>query len=918
MKKHIAFSLIVAATLFAGLFLLIGGNPASASHQNLPAEARAGTYRLSTTDGLTLTLSADGLVTGLQIGGRELVAAPGPALTLRDLSQAGQVDTPNLLANPGFEDGLDQWHEALNQGLEVSVVLSPTHSGGHALAFTNDKQTTAVAGYAGKLVAVAPGQRYRLSAWFLSSTGYITHPMGTPPLMQMKIWQKFQPSNGIYVMWYGESKKSLGAPELVTPLHTNATRWRLIRGEVTAPLGATRARFVVGARLSDQTLWVDDAAFVPSPERELSLSGVVAPCPGQGGCLQQTATLTNGLAITVTYTADADHIAVHADIADTTGQNRALDVGWGVPVVMAGGTWWDDAHTARTITGTRRYANEISAIYDGWQSMSLYPYAGVQIGEDAGLALGLPLDRPQVALLSYDGRSNRYSALYHLGISPQAVKVGPHATFDLMLYRFDPSRGFRDVIARHQKMQASAYTTPRAQGLYDYQGRSQGQYYTRWGAHTVRQEDDANVYSAQYTSSDLVLRVARSEKPRPTMDDIMHVLTLTLHSPYTESVALAQAITNSATVDPDGEWSLKQVGVFAWDTGHWEAAWAGDVDPDIERGLAPFLMDYRIDRAFSVTTRAGAHLDGVQIDNFMTTPTFDLRPEALAAADWPLGYTPHTYQPAVHTGFAQEEFLAYLRRYLDEKWGRDRGITVNFWGLGHPNYLGRYIDGFGSEGQLQPNGEGENFNPQILDYRRALAAKRPYLFTVQASGVTAVQAYTTCQLALLYGVHPGHGPNGHGWDPAADRIISDTARLVGRYWAAGWEPLTYARADDDRVWIERFGRVATFSRQESGNGLYFTVHNRSDMARTATVTMESTPLGIADPAAIVLTDIAITQTIPFNLVNGDIRFDLPLGPRQTRVVRVSGGVQQPTPSPTPTASPVRFYVPLMIRESDGL
>ena len=42
---------------------------------------------------------------------------------------------------------------------------------------------------------------------------------------------------------------------------------------------------------------------------------------------------------------------------------------------------------------------------------------------------------------------------------------------------------------------------------------------------------------------------------------------------------------------------------------------------------------------------------------------------------------PHTYQPAVHTSFAFHEYLAFLRKHLDDNWGTDRGITINFWGV---------------------------------------------------------------------------------------------------------------------------------------------------------------------------------------------------------------------------------------------
>ncbi len=888
MKHRLLLSTAFAVFLLTATFLVM--------------QARLLEYTLTTADGLSLALDRNGRITALSIGGRHLPVTPGPALQLRDLSDAGSVITPNLVVNPGFETGLSPWSQTLNQGLDVSVVVSPTHGGGHALAFTDPRTRTGQAGYASNFISVTPGRRYRLSGWFLSSTGYVTKPTGTPPLTQMAIWRGFQPNNGLYVVWLDEHGTSLGPPELVAPLHAEASRWRLIRGEVTAPAGARQARAIVGVRISDQTVWVDDVAFVPSPEPYISLGGTVTPCPGRENCLRQTTTFTGGLVITITYTAHSDHISVHGDIADTTGRDRALDVNWGIPLTAAGGTWWDDAHTSRTIAAGEFYANEISAIYDGWQPMSLYPYAGVQIG-DVGLALGLPLDRPQLALLAMNEATGRYGTLYHLGISPQAVKVGPHATFDLMLYRFDPAWGFRDVIARHQRMQASFYTTPRARKLYEYQGRSQGQYYTPWGVRVVQHEDGTNTYSAQYVSSDLALKVAASNRPRPTMDYLLHVVTLTLNSPYTETAAMGQAIVRSAAVDPNGEWSLKQVGIFPWDTMHWEAAWAGNVDPDIDGGLAPFLMQYRISRAFSATARAGAHLDGVQIDNFMTNPTYDLRPEALAATDWPLGFTPHTYQPAVHTGFAQEEFLDHLRRYLDENWGDDRGITINFWALGHGNYLARYIDGFGSEGGLHLDGEGDNFDPPILDYRRAIAAKRPYLFTVQASGVTASQAYTACQLALLYGVYPGHGPNGHGWDPAADQIISGTASLVGQYWAAGWGPLTYARATDDHIWIERFG-----SRDDPA-GLFFAVHNTQTFTQTASITIETRPLGLTDPTSVVLTDIAITQTLPFQMTNGDIRFGLTLGPEQTRVIRVSVA----GPQPTPTAPAAFLYMPLLLK-----
>ncbi|MFQ6059593.1 MAG: hypothetical protein ACE5MB_12020, partial [Anaerolineae bacterium] len=629
------------------------------------------------------------------------------------------------------------------------------------------------------------------------------------------------------------------------------------------PPGAAFARIAIGAKLCGEILWVDDVVLVPSPEEEVAPQGVVAPCSstmqdkgkrGQGDketgrrgdahCLVYMAALPeSGLVITVTYTAYADHIAIHGEIADTTGQDHALDVTWGVPLSLAppqgGGeswTWWDDVHTARPITNMSSYAHVVSAIYDGgWLPISLYPYAGISNG-DVGLAFGLFLDRPQLALLAYDGAGGRYGATFHLGISSQAVKVGPRTMFDLMLYRFDPAWGFRSVIACHRALQPDAYTTDLP--LYNYTDFKQDDYFTADGVQQALEHDEDNVYSAQYTKSVLSLEIMPASDPRPTLDQILAVVSDTLSSLQEKKAALARAIIQSAVVDPNGDWSLRNVAAPPWAHNWWQASWAANMDSDLTNGLASWNLDWRITPAFTATTEAGAHLDGVQIDNFMATPTFDLRPEALAVAKWPPAYTPHTYQPAVHNGFAMREYLAFLRGYLDTNWGTDRGISVNCWGLGHPNYLAEYIDGFGGEGTVESNAEGVNWNPEILDYRRAIAYGRSYLFFNHTPALTASEVYTFTRLALLYGVVPRRGAFSADWEPEAQQIMTDTMQLVMRYWAAGWEPLTYAWTDDEAVWVERFGspqsivlspqssvKIPDYGLRTSDYGLFFTVHN---------------------------------------------------------------------------------------------
>jgi len=134
MLAHWCCTFGLAVLLILGLCTALAG-------QSMPMSD----YTLSTSDGLSVSLSADGQVTSAQIAGGDLVSVPAPALLVRDLSDAGSVVAPNLVANPGFEDGPAGWVRYANSGLDVNVVVSPTHSGDAALQFAHSNDGTVTA-----------------------------------------------------------------------------------------------------------------------------------------------------------------------------------------------------------------------------------------------------------------------------------------------------------------------------------------------------------------------------------------------------------------------------------------------------------------------------------------------------------------------------------------------------------------------------------------------------------------------------------------------------------------------------------------------------------------------------------------------------------------------------------------------------
>ncbi|MFQ6034176.1 MAG: hypothetical protein ACE5KR_04870, partial [Candidatus Bipolaricaulia bacterium] len=394
-----------------------------------------------------------------------------------------------------------------------------------------------------------------------------------------------------------------------------------------------------------------------------------------------------------------------------------------------------------------------------------------------------------------------------------------------------------------------------------------------------REYDEQGIYAAQYIVGELPIKVRPSGTPRPTLNEILSAVEQLKQSSKPWDAELAQAIESSAAIDTNGDWVLKHVGTFSWDPEHWEAAWAANLDPELEGGLAKWLIDWRIGPAFEATEAIGAHLDGVEIDNFMSTPAIDLRPAALQNADHTLTYTPHTFQPGVHSGFAMFEYLQFLRGYLDTDWGEDRGISVNFWGIGHPNYLAGFIDAFGGEGKTL-DGRGTNWNPEILDYRRAVTYHKPLLFANQTPGLTEEAARRFQALALLYGVWPRQGPHGSGWSPAVNKIFEDTVALVERYWWAGWEPVTDAKADDPAIWVEQFG-------DDPAEGIFFAVYNSADEPVSFTLTIDGAALGLDSGDSITVTELATGEPAAVTLTDTEIRISGRLGGEEALVYRLS-------------------------------
>ncbi len=767
-----------------------------------------GAVRLSSKDGLSLTLDSAGQVTALLINGEQTPVSATLPLVIRDLSSANTPTTPNFIENPGFEEEDFGWSPLIHNKVDIAVTTESTHTGMRSLAIRSQDQD-GIGAVISDAIPVIAGRRYRVSGHFKLEFGYVDEG-NNPTFWQDSLYNATPTISGLYVQWLNTSGVPLDeSPIVAVPLHWNAQDWHKITREIVAPPEAASVQIIAGVRPVRGSAWVDDLAWIESPEFDQPLEGSLII---EEDHVIQAGEIA-GLQVVVTYTPYSDHIAINTKITDTTGEPRAIDAAWALPLSLTEWDWWDGLRESRTITLNEDFARSVSADIAGYLPISLYPFSLIENGAQ-GLSMGLSLESPRYVLMQYDGKSERFEARAHLGISPhQADKLASSADFTLLLYQVDPTWGLRATAAKHAQINPDWYDTPADFSGYSDFDRSHFSARGVGGAR-LQESNENSVYASHYMVYELSVYMQDGDEPRPSYTEAWNSLVALSNSEINKASYPTSVICDSA-----GERHLKLISVTPWSGNRWNPIWIPTMDPDSPDSFGRYKLS-ELEKLLRETHQVGLTLDGIFIDNFISTSTMDTCPEHLAAADLPLTYDPNTYQPAMHTASAGWEFLVELRSLLDTQPEPYRSISINFWALSIPSLLSPYLDAFGGEGA---SAKGSNWNPEILDYRMATALSRPRLFANQQPDPSYEQIEDFVHQAIFYGIRPSRGENGVNWPTETETLITwgqgQTTPLVN----LGWQPIPLAFTDHPEVWVERFGDQA------------LTVHNWSDEPAEFTV-----------------------------------------------------------------------------------
>jgi len=251
---------------------------------------------------------------------------------------------------------------------------------------------------------------------------------------------------------------------------------------------------------------------------------------------------------------------------------------------------------------------------------------------------------------------------------------------------------------------------------------------------------------------------------------------------------------------------------------------------------------------------------------------------------WPYAEEPLTFdcarRPAMHQVFSHVTFARHMAEWL-----HPRGMVVFGNCVPVGPFVTPYLDILGTELFWKQGGSWTPWPDAKFNHARFMARAKPYCI-LQYSDLDVDEQTRYVKRCLFYGVFPSNqgAPDG-GWYWTDPVVVARHRPVFAKYVPfiievakAGWQPLTLAAADNDAVWLERFGE---------GNVVYFTAFNATGEPQSATVTL--------DPRAGMTAQAKLEERIQGRSVawrpGGGRRpsFDLELGPEDVAVFRVERG-----------------------------
>ena len=475
--------------------------------------------------------------------------------------------------------------------------------------------------------------------------------------------------------------------------------------------------------------------------------------------------------------------------------------------------WWPTIRRSEPVAGYE------SATYHSVNAgpigqMSLYPYACVTNGSKGTMVAVPPSQGPCVFRLFYDSDSRLLCAAFDVYLDRKGE------TFRVFQSDCDPAWGLRDAAARYARaFPEVAAKRVKKEGIWiPFTDPSKVPHVDDFGIafhegdNSVASDAKLGIDSFRYSEPMSWWMAMAPALPR-TYGEALSLAKSSLDSSAEETKIQAQALFDSGTSDVNGNYNVTFENQ-PWTNG---AVWllnpnpALMAHPSIPGGATKASIVYGtgVDRRLG----SGSLLSGEYLDSLEGwADVRDYSPRSLAASHFPATFSLDSEKPFIPEWFSTYEITKYMSDDLHRR-GKLLMANTIAWSK---SCLVPLLDLGGTETNWQNDGRFEPEGDDMMCYRRTLSYAKPYLLLMNTDFSTWKPEMTKkyFQRCLAYGIFPSffsadaatkvywENPSLYERDRPLFKKYMPVFQMLGH---AGWQPVTLARASDDRLWVERFG-----------------------------------------------------------------------------------------------------------------
>ncbi len=552
------------------------------------------------------------------------------------------------------------------------------------------------------------------------------------------------------------------------------------------------------------------------------------------------------LELNASFESRKTHTLVRGKVRNLAGGERGVTVSFRIPVDADGWRFGRTMLASDRIEGDGRFAEWTCADRD-WDGRKMNRGMFSPICNDRiGLALGAVSTHPQVFRVSY-ARKEGFAIEIDLGLSSLPEKFPDCATFEFVIFRFEPEWGYRAALAKYMALFPEDYRV-RVEKFGSWTGDANlnkidagaADYAVVFDSHGARYFEHAvkeGVYIFEYAKgyyTDVPVYSATKENPFPPAEMTRRAVRLYWAGQMRSTeqgwkrepsgAVCAQMERTCYTEDVHGNMNVwTSEGPYHYEknlypNGYFITSLPVNPDPELASpNQAERILDWRFGVPFREAQAGKFPLHGHHFDgwgDFAGRYLENARAEHLKKTDYPLAFSYVNGRPVQFHLFMWQEFTRPFAEYLHSQ-GMVLFANARPWRTSMMFEQG-IVDVHGGFEQMERNLD-------YMGFMRTLVGNKPISGNgIGQKGGEPLKKYSERELAqferdlnilVTYCWFPGRFGPKDLWQKYCFPM-QEMAK-------AGWEPVTGARASHPDVLVERYGGG-------DDDRMFYLVHNRSE------------------------------------------------------------------------------------------